>query len=297
MGTGNDFGGPSSHSQLLPDFLSADPDKAEPVIDGIDDAVPEEDRKPLEPRVIVSDDDIAPDDARNVPARSQPPIGPILDNARRAFTDYAVSRETSALRRSFSNYVRDGLGGTRNAGARMGRSSAAANSVSAFLRDVQTRGIDRVLRELHLDELVGHTASEVFAGVIDVICPNVESIDDALAREALLDTVLEFNEMGVADIAALSELQMKDFFQRFICNAILRRFLADVSLRGNGKAASDFSYQTLESDIRDFIGGAVEVRIGQELDRGGPLDPRFTAATVETIFEAAWSVLEAMDRE
>jgi len=287
VGTGNDFGGPTAQSQLIPNFLSDEPENTEPVVvdlPGLADDLGPLPNDPGEPADI---------------ADGRPPrvAVPVLDNARRAFTDYAGTRERSSLRRSFSHYVRDGLGGTRTAATRMGRSSAAANSVALFLRDVQTRGIERVLRELRLDELVGQSAQDVFAGVIDAICPNVESIDDALAREALLDTVLELNEMGIADIAALNEMQMRDFFQRFICNAILRRFLADVSARGNGKAASDFSYQTLDRDIRDFIGGAVEVRIGQELDRGGPLDPRFTAESVQTIFEAAWSILEAMDRE
>lgn len=178
------------HSQLLPDSLNDDPDDGQLVIPGL-------------PILIGNSDDLpAPSEEREEPVAvleyppPRPDAVPILDNARRAFTEYAGSREPSTLRRSFNHYVRDGLGGTRKAGARMARSSAAANSVALFLRDVQNRGIERVLQELHLEELVGRSAQEIFAGVIDAICPNVESIDDALAREALLDTVLEFNEMG-----------------------------------------------------------------------------------------------------
>ncbi len=286
MGTQNDFGGPTPRSQLLPDFLDEPPANAPDLV-----VLPDNEEPP-----DLGEPQAEPDPFRDGP-RVRAPAVPQLDNARRAFTDYAGSRELAALRRSFSHYVRDGLGGTRTAASRMRRSSAAANALGLFLRDVQARGIERILQELRLEALVGRPTREVFAGVIDAICPNVESIDDALAREALLDTVLEFNDLGVADIADLDVHQMREFFQRFICNAILRRFLADVSARGNAKAASDFSYQTLDQDIRDFIGAAVEGRIGQELARGGPLDPAFTVTAIETIFEAAWAVLEAMERE
>lgn len=278
MGTSNPFGGPQPSSQLIPDFLRDD----------------EDDRKPVTTPFSIPVE--SPDADSDNEGRQDPPTYPVdLALARRAFTEYARYKENRSLQRSLGRYVRDGLHGASSGAARMARASRAGASVADVFRTIRTDGINAALLALNLRDLVGRPAREVFSAIIDAICPSVESIDDDLAREALLDCVLELNDLGIADIADLNEDQMTAFFTSFVCNAIYRRFMVDVSARGQGRAPTDFAYESLERDVRDFIAAAVEGRVSREIDAGRPLSPAFTESTMKQVFEAAWDIVGALD--
>ncbi|HEV2740630.1 MAG TPA: Qat anti-phage system associated protein QatB [Candidatus Elarobacter sp.] len=279
MGTSNAFGGPQPSSQLIPDFLKDDEDDRKAVLSGFP--------------VIGG----APEDEYDGdPVERESPENPVdLAYSRRAFTEYARFKESPSLERSLGRYVRDGLHGGTSGAARMARASRAAADVAGVLRTIQAAGVDAALLALNLGTLVGQSAREVFAAIIDAICPSVESIDDDLAREALFDCVLELNDLGIADIAELDEGQMTAFFTRFVCNAIYRRFMIDVSAKGQGRAPTDFAYESLERDVRDFIAAAVEGRVSREIDAGRPLSAAFTESTMKHVFAAAWDIVGALD--
>ena len=176
----------------------------------------------------------------------------------------------------------------------MVRAAQAATQAAGIFRDIRQRGVEAVLRDLNLLELVGQPTVAVLAGIIDTVCPRVENVDEDLARQALYAALLEVNDLGIGDLAELNDDQIRDFYASFVCNAIELRYMADVSKTGNGVAPSDEAYLQLSDDVRGFIENAVGARVQRALDDRRPLDAAFTQDTMTAVFEAAWNVLEVV---
>jgi len=278
MGTSASNGGPPNSAALIPDFLIDD----EPTPADAPPAIAPGAHHPQA-------DDVTP----VIPRRFQGP--------RMAFTAFARSggSDRNALARSIRHYVsghsaRDGSTGPRVAARRMARSAQAAAQTAGVFRDIRQRGIEAVLRDLNLAELIGQPTAAIIAGIIDTVCPRVENVDEDLARQALYAALLDVNDLGIADLAELNDDQIRDFYASFVCNAIELRYMADVSKTGNGLAPSDEAYLQLDDDVRGFIENAVAARVQRALDDHRPLDSGFTQETMTAVFEAAWNVLEVV---
>lgn len=285
MGTSASFGGTPNGASLIPAFLNDDEN---------DVITPEEPVRPDDPAPADDDQDV-----------------PRFESARRDFTRWvseggevptrvvmrggALSPNSRgyALGRSLGRYTRNALQGSRNATTRMSRASTAALGTIAVLRDIQGRGLNTVLRDLNLGELVGHSTREIFAAIIDVVCSRVENIDDDLARQALFDSLLVLNEEQMADLAELNEAQIANFYAHFICKAIERRYLVDVSDRARGSAHSDADSAVIDENVGRFIEIAVHTRVAQAIADQRPLDAAFTEQTMSRVFEAAWQIMES----
>ncbi len=83
-------------------------------------------------------------------------------------------------------YVSSSSGGSRTAMRRMGSSRRALNNF-ANLSHVQQQGAHTALKQLDLDSLAGKGIDEVFAGLIDYICPDGGNVDEGIARSAFIE--------------------------------------------------------------------------------------------------------------
>ena len=90
------------------------------------------------------------------------------------FTRYinSAGRDTSMARRSIANYVRNSMGGSRNATQRLG----VARNSSAKLLDVTgifaSGGVQAVERYLSLENLSKKSATDVLLSIADFVCPD-----------------------------------------------------------------------------------------------------------------------------
>ncbi len=294
MGTSASFGGTPNKASLIPAFLDDSPT----------DTVASD----------SSPEDAANGDGPDAAAQADAAAAPTLrfEAARRNFTAWvadgaempsapsvAGSRRRSAtgrgLRRSLGRYAREGLRGSANAAGRMRGASRAALGSIGVLRDIQTRGIEAALRDLNLGALIGRSTREIFAAIIDVVCSRVETIDDDIAKQALLDSLLSLSEEQIVDLAELNEVQISNFYALFICKAIERRYLVDVSERGRGHAQSDGAYAAVDENVGRYIEISVQTRVSRAMEKHQPLDIAFTESTMTDVFAAAWSILESLD--
>ena len=102
----------------------------------------------------------------------------------------------------------------------MGTSREAAAGVLGILRGFQRDGVEPTLRRLNLDNLIGRTAEEIFAGLTEVICEDGGSVDEGIARDAWLETVAELEQLGIGDVNALNAEQSRELFLVFVAHAI-----------------------------------------------------------------------------
>lgn len=78
----------------------------------------------------------------------------------------------------------------------MGASRGSGARLLGFLADVQARGATEALRSLDLEGLAGRPIDEVFMGLADYICPNAGTVDEGIAREAFIETIVDLSTLG-----------------------------------------------------------------------------------------------------
>ncbi|MCR5881240.1 Qat anti-phage system associated protein QatB [Phenylobacterium sp. J367] len=118
-------------------------------------------------------------------------------SARIAFNQFARTGNRDALARGVSRYVRDGVGGSGRAARRMGEARAAAGRLLGVVRDVARDGAAEALRRVDLAGLAGRPAEDVLLSLLEVICPPGGSLDEAIARQGMLEAIDSLAEEGL----------------------------------------------------------------------------------------------------
>ena len=86
----------------------------------------------------------------------------------------------------------------------MGSSRGAGSRLLGFLSDAVARGATRSLARLNLGALAGRPIEEIFLGLADYVCPDGGTIDEGIAREAFIETIIDLAGAGIADLDGLT---------------------------------------------------------------------------------------------
>lgn len=286
MGTSSGFGGQSGTSPLIPSFLG---DEGAPPATGPD--APPDGAAPPPP----------PPDGQAPQPPTRPPIPPIADTdrfkaARNNFSRFAGSggRDRANLGRAVSRYVGSSTGGARGAAARMGSSLGAGSRLLGFLSDAVNRGPAEALRALDLGALAGRPIEEIFLGLSDYVCPDGGSVDEGIAREAFIETIVDLAEAGVTDLDTLSVDQMQTVFELFATNAIEARICNDIGNRSIVLPSDAREAASVQAQLGDFIRRGVADAINAARETIAALTPTSVLDVVTGIYEQAFGILEIM---
>ncbi len=284
MGTSTAYGGPSGGTPLVPSWLGGEAEgSTEPT------AAP-----------TAAPAGGAPDGAPPSPP-DRPPIPPNADPhrftaARTNFTRFAGSggRDRASLGRAISNYVTTSSGGSRQAAQRMGASRAAGARLVNFLADAQARGINEALRSIDLESLAGRPAAEIFIGLADYICPGAGTVDDGIAREAYVETVIDLAEAGLVDLNTFTPQQMETVFELFATHAIEARICNDIGTKAVMMPADASEAIRVERQLRDFVRGAVSDALASARQSSPSMTQQQVQTFVDQVYELAFSFLHAL---
>ena len=283
MGTSTAYGGPGNRTPLVPSWLGgADggggPGPAAPAGDG---AGPPDGAPPLPP-------------AR--PALPRPADPDRFSAARNSFTRFARSggNDRANLGRAVSRYVATSSGGPRQAAKRMGASRGAGARLLGFLADAQVRGLPEALNTLDLGSLSGRPATEVLLGLMDFVCPGAGTVDDGIAREAYIETIVELANEGITDLTTLTPEQMQTVFELFATHAIEARICNDIGTKAVTMPADAQAAHRVEEQLRDFIRGGVSDALTR-----AQMDPRALTqdrvlGVVDGVYESAFGILKTL---
>jgi len=134
---------------------------------------------------------------------------------------------------------RGGSGG--HSGSRYGIGSSARRAgakLGGFLSRVATQGLDTTLQKVGLGHLIGKSATEICAGLLDVLTDSASTLDDYAARKALsnvFDDLFKsdtpYEDIEQALNKSLDEkgimLIMADFFGYYLYELFCRDFYED----------------------------------------------------------------------
>lgn len=280
MGTSKGYGGPASG--LVPSWVD---DVSPP-------AVPAE---PANDPLSVSPEPTAQPPSN--PRHDQPPIDnsgtSALSGARGNFTRFARTGSQSSLGRALSTYVRKGTGGASRAARRMGASRVAAGRLLGVIRDVQQLGAAEVLRQLNLAGLAGQPASNVFLAMLEFVCPAGGAIDEAVARQAMLENIGELAATSDGSFEDMTSEQMNDFFLDFVGQSIEGMVMADLGGRGITLPDDVAAVERMQRQLHSFITGSTRGRLSDRLEGLPRLTDQEVNQVVSRIYEAAFELIAA----
>lgn len=287
MGTSTPYGGPGGGTPLVPSWLGDADDAGAPAAPPGNGAVP--DGQPMADGAEPS----APPNRPPIPEMADPQR---FSGARNSFTRFAGSggRDRANLGRAVSRYVSTSAGGARQAAQRMGASRGAGARLLGFLADAQARGVREALRALDLESLAGRPLTEIFVGLADYVCPGAGTVDEGIAREAYIETIVELASEGLTDLTTFTPDQMQTVFELYATHAIEARICNDIGTKAVTMPADTQAAHRVEQQLRDFIRGGVS----DALTRARAETPNLTSERiqgfVDAVYESAFAILQAM---
>lgn len=291
MGTSKSYGGPASG--LVPSFVDDPTPPTQPRPPATAPAAPNAPGAPGGPAAPQPIQPVAP----AAPAIPRTPPRPdtqgtgSLGGARGNFTRFARTGSRSSLGSALSGYVRSGTGGARRAARRMGSSRVAASGLLGVVRDFQRLGPTETLRQLNLAGLAAQPAADVFVAILEFICPPGGAVDDAIARQAMLETIGDLAESGVGSFDTLTPQQLQDVFLDFISRSIEGRVMADLGGRGITLPDDIAAVESAQAQLHDFVEGATRGQLAGRLEGLERLSDRDIESVVNQIYETAFELV------
>jgi hypothetical protein len=220
-------------------------------------------------------------------------------HARTNFSNFASSggANSKALRRAVSDYVRSGTGGSRNAVRRMGSSRASASKALGVFRQFQREGVEDTLLQLNLRDLVGGSPQDVFLGLTEVVCNDGGPIDEAIGRDAWLETIAQIDQLGMIDMETLTGDQIREFFLSFISHAIEALLYQEIGINGFQFANSLQDIESFDLQFRSYIERAVHDSFSSDLAVISAMSDKDIKTIVDKTYQDAWALLEDLGGE
>jgi hypothetical protein len=162
------------------------------------------------------------------------------------------------------------------------------------LTDAQARGVREALRALNLETLAGRPITEIFVGLADYICPGAGTVDEGIAREAYIETIVELASEGLTDLSTFTPEQMQTVFELYATHAIEARICNDIGTKAVTMPADAQAAHRVEQQLRDFIRGGVADALTRARAETPNLAPERIQGFVDHVYESAFAILQAL---
>ncbi|QHO73939.1 hypothetical protein ACH79_16150 [Bradyrhizobium sp. CCBAU 051011] len=173
----------------------------------------------------------------------------------------------------------------------MGSARDTASGALGVFRAFQRDGVADTLARLNLGNLVGRPTREVFIGLTDIICRDGGPIDEAIARDAWLETCVDLEQIGIDNLDALTAEQIRDVFLAFIAHAVEARLFQEIGI--NGFEVADLNtIQAFEAQFRSYVERDVRDSFASDLSSIAELSDAEIRAIVDQTYQNAWELFE-----
>lgn len=213
------------------------------------------------------------------------------------FTRYVNSggRNRDKLHRSTSQYVKQSLGGAKNATTRLGAARNSTARLVSILGSISGQGVTEISKKFGLGNLIGKSASNVFLEIMDFVCPDGGATDEGIARSSYIETIESMPELNATPIENMTEHQFLIFTETYMTNVIQERLLNDIGNKIISLPDDVNTVEIIQDQLNDFIFGAVSdamVQLNVEIKN---IDSTQTKAIVDSVYEKSYSILASME--
>ncbi len=284
MGTSASNGGPRGSVPLLPDWYTDNNSSSAPPAG---DNMPPDGNPPLDnnPTHDTINSPVAvPDNSSN--------WGP----AKGALTRLANSTSGSSRQKATRNYIKS-LGGARGATKASAQGIRTGALYGDFIGSLTSSGATNTFVDYGIQNLIGKSAEEVCAGIVNAIAPIGSTNDEAIAREALIETLdslyTKLLENG-DEINALDNLTpelVKETLINYVGNFIFTKWMYELGGAVEKGNISERDAIRLEKEVREFIINET-VEKYKEVSIKENINSDTTSTIIEEIFQTAYTILE-----
>jgi hypothetical protein len=176
----------------------------------------------------------------------------------------------------------------------MGSSRTAGARLLGFLSGTATNGQQAALRIFNLQRLAGRPIEEVFLGLMDYLCPEGGSLDEGIAREAFVETIIDLTEAGVTDLDNLTVGQVHTIFELYAAHAIETRLCNDIGAKAITMPIDAARAAVVQKQLLDFIRRSVSEALTQARDEMAALTPENVVGFVTRVYESAFMILQTL---
>jgi len=294
MGTSNSFGGAGGTKPLIPSWIDAG-----------SDAPAGSPPNPASPAASAGSEGDASTDGASSPS---PAAAPAAQNVvagvsasrftapRTNFSRFASSNgsDRRALGRAVSGYVGGSMGGASTAARRMGAARSSGGRLAGFLSNAQANGLTEALRSIDLQALAGRPIQEVFLGLVDYVCPDGGSLDEAIARDAFIETIADLAAAGIADLDALNAAQVQTVLELYATHAIEARICNDIGAKLVQMPSDPAAALRVQEQLTDFIRRGVSDAITRIGVTPTSLTSDQTRRFMTEVYQAAFEALQSL---
>ena len=233
-------------------------------------------------------------EANHVPYPEIPSsTGLSLSGARGNLTYGSRASDPRAIRRGAGQYVYAGEGGAEVARSMRG-SRMVASGVAGLAGTFANRGPVEALRHFNLEALSGEPAEDVFVALTDVLCPPGSTIEEAIARDAMLETVAAFAAEGVGSFDGLTAEQLQEFFIGVVSRSIEGKILNEVGTRTVHLPIELSSVERAQRMLHEFIEGCVRDRFEEAETDLAELDSEEIDVFVGDLYASALDLVQVL---
>ena len=224
--------------------------------------------------------------------------------ARHNFTTFIKSggSDDIAFGRAISSYVGKTFGGAKQAAGRMSSECAVSVELGNILSSANKDGIQDVITQervqvvitkkgikgLELESLDTLPIPKIYETLVDVICPTGADRDDAMARDAYLDTIVDVDKLGL-DLGKPSPETVATFMECYISNAIINRILNDIGMGFVTKSKNASEAQKIKKELKDSIHKSVRAAIKKN---NKILQTDNMERTIKSLYKRSYTILE-----
>ncbi len=291
MGTSSSFGGPKGSTPLVPSWLGNDLESSH---DDNGQSDVEGDQTSDSENPSQNNDDSQSNDNQTEPGKE-------LENnryrqVRNNFTRFVKSGGSNkrAFGKAISNYVSKASGGSKTASQRMGSSRVVTSALVSFLQSVQSNGAESTLRSYGLDNLIGHSITDVFLELMDFVCPDGGNLDEGIARNAFVETIAELAENEISNLDTLTLEQIKSIIQIYATHSIEARLCNDIGTKIFIDSQNLSFIDKIQEQLHDFIARGVSDALQKFDTNFADLTNTNTAQLVEEIYTEAFRILQIL---
>lgn len=219
-------------------------------------------------------------------------------SAKVEFTRYVTGhRNNTSPNRAIRNYVK-AYGGARKLAASSRAGIITLTILGGFLNQVSRNGITQTLQEKRI-EFAGRPVKEIIRELIELLSTNPNTKEDAVAKEALGDTMVLLIERMEEndDINSLDEIIKKDssiILEYYVSSYIYRRIISDMFYRIEKHAANEEKAIVIEKEIRLFVSELVKSRLADSKMKNTDFTSASIRKDVFSIYESCFSAIEGL---
>jgi len=176
----------------------------------------------------------------------------------------------------------------------MGPSRGAAAGVARVLSDFAQNGAAAALQQFNLQAMVGEPAADVFNALADVLCPPGGTIDEAVARQAMLAAAAELAATGDVPFDAMTPEMLEAVFINTVSRSIEAKLINELGTKSIKLPDDTAAVQRIERQLHDFIGGQVRDTFAETGATMQSMAQQDIDQTVTAIYEQAFQALEIL---